>query len=327
MSRALLNCLTPNPDLPSWRIRHLQAREALAALGWRTTSARMEPVGQSLPRLLGRRLRRESCMVYKAMIPGWLHRRMRLSGTRVVLDFDDLVTHSVSGERVPNQQKAFDRAVGLARGAVCGNEFLASQLPDRLPRIVLPSPVPHEVPQHQVRCDGGPLRLGWVGLPTNFVHLERILPQLLEVHRRHPFRLVVISSERPELEGLDLEFQPWSSETQEACIASLDIGLMPLDHGSIYSRGKCSYKALQYMAAGVPAVASRVGMNEQVIEPGIDGVLCEESEWVDALSTLIMSPGSRAAIGGAGRARVLSRYTYPTYVQALAAFLDELHAV
>lgn len=326
MSRALLNCLTPNPDLPSWRIRHLQAREALEAVGWRTTSAPIERAEQPLSRLLRSRLQRESYMVYKAMIPGWLHRRMRLSGTRVVLDFDDLVTHSVSGERVPNQQKAFDRAVGLARGAVCGNEFLASQLPDRLPRIVLPSPVPHEVPQHQVRRDGGPLRLGWVGLPTNFVHLERILPQLLEVHRRHPFRLVVISSERPKLGGLDLDFQPWSSETQEACIASLDIGLMPLDHGSIYSRGKCSYKALQYMAAGVPAVASRVGMNEQVIESGVDGVLCEESEWVDLLSMLIMSPERRAAIGQAGRARVLSRYTYATYVQALAGFLDDLHA-
>jgi hypothetical protein len=158
------------------------------------------------------------------------------------------------------------------------------------------------------------------------VHLERIVPQLLEVHRQYPFKLVVISSERPNLEGLDLEFQLWSSDAQEACIANLDIGLMPLDHGSIYSRGKCSYKALQYMAAGVPAVASRVGMNEQVIESGVDGVLCEEDEWGDALSMLIRSPERRAAIGEAGRALVLSRYTYTTYVQALAAFLDEIHA-
>ncbi len=96
---------------------------------------------------------------------------------------------------------------------------------------------------------------------------------LRELASRHPdFKLIVVADRPPRLEGLPLEFRRWSLEGELECFRDIGIGLMPLDD-TPWTRAKCAFKLLQYMALGVPAVVSPVGMNRDVVAPGENALL------------------------------------------------------
>ena len=135
--------------------------------------------------------------------------------------------------------------------------------------------------------------------------------------------LVVISEESPDLPGVSIEHIPWSLATQERDLASLDVGVMPLAD-SPWSRGKCAYKLLQYMAAALPVVASPVGMNTQVLVDGENGLAAaSEDQWVEALTRLVCDPALSERLGAAGR-RTAERYGYPATAARWDPFLRRL---
>jgi glycosyltransferase involved in cell wall biosynthesis len=95
-------------------------------------------------------------------------------------------------------------------------------------------------------------------------------------------------------------------------VARYDIGVMPLDDGP-WERAKCAMKALIYMAAGKPAVCSRVGENPYVITDGVNGSLVEsEQDWIATLRSLIVDPARRDEMGRRGRQTVEERYSAQT---------------
>jgi glycosyltransferase involved in cell wall biosynthesis len=121
--------------------------------------------------------------------------------------------------------------------------------------------------------------------------------------------------------GLPMDSVPWSEQTEAQDIARLDVGIMPLVDAP-FERGKCGYKLIQYMACGLPVVASPVGVNRQIVEHGVNGFLAETPEqWATALRTLCADPALRARMGAAGRRKVEQHYslqvTAPRLVQIL----------
>ncbi len=121
--------------------------------------------------------------------------------------------------------------------------------------------------------------------------------------------------------GLPMASVPWSEQTVAQDIARLDVGIMPLVDAP-FERGKCGYKLIQYMACGLPVVASPVGVNRQIVEHGVNGFLAETPEqWATALRTLCADPALRARMGAAGRRKVEQHYslqvTAPRLVQIL----------
>ena len=112
---------------------------------------------------------------------------------------------------------------------------------------------------------------------------------------------------------------PWDGGREVAHVQALDVGLYPLDD-SPWSRGKCGFKALQYLACGVPCVASPVGVLGDIVRPGETGLHARsQEEWVDACAALLSDPARRAAMGVRGRALVEERYS----VRVAAPFLAE----
>ena len=110
---------------------------------------------------------------------------------------------------------------------------------------------------------------------------------------------------------------PWSQETEVAEVQSFDIGLMPLETDE-WSQGKCGLKILQYHAAGVPAVATPVGVNKELIQGGDTGLSAvTHHEWVEHILTLVDNAPGRERMGRAGRSRVIEKYT----VQRLRPFM------
>ena len=175
------------------------------------------------------------------------------------------------------------------------------------------------------RADAGrfrdPVRIGWIGSSVNLHELDVIAPALREISRTRRVVLVVISDEAVSVDGVVVENVPWSLDSQADRVADLDIGIMPLAD-SPWSRGKCSYKLLQYMAAGLPAVASPVGMNVEVVEDGRSGLFATETRgWVGALERLMDDPALAGAVGREGRKVVESRFGYPEQARRWKEFL------
>ena len=245
-----------------------------------------------------------------------------------IYDFDDAVMWG----RKPGwrgvvtrwrRSAGFRRALASVHGASCGNAFLATQC-GALPAAVVPSAVRLDVPRHHVREVAVPFRIGWVGRRTNLRYVRAIAPALQELARRTEVELVVVSDGPLELPGCRVANLRWSSEDEAAAVAGFDAGIMPLSLDDPWSLGKCAYKLIQYMAAGVPAVGSDVGMNRDLIEPDRNGLLARSgADWLECLGRLASDPALRARLGSAGR-ETAQGYGYAAVAERLTAFVTAL---
>lgn len=322
--------LSANPQAPSFRYRLAPAIAELQARGW--------PVKvQTLPRrrygwrLLTRwQLLRGSAVVvlHKLRLQPWEVRWLKAWQPALVLDIDDAIwlrQPSVVGQAAaaPRQRAAaFDAVCAAATLTLAGNQVLAERARQAGGRVqLLPTPVDARAyrPTREQRPPGG--TLVWVGLPGNLVYLEPLRPVFARLQERHPgLRLRIISSAWPDWPEVDIERVAWSSVREKVDIASADIGLMPLSDDA-YARGKCAFKLLQYMAAGLPCVGSPVGANCEVVLDGRTGLLADTPEqWERAIEHLLAHPDEAARMGRAGRQHALQGYD----MQVLAAQAADL---
>ncbi len=265
------------------------------------------------------------------LVAGWgaditlLHREMistfyTLEGlTRQprLLDVDDAI-HLFRGGRAAKQ---LAERVDLI---VVGNDWLAEAWRRWNARIeVLPTAVDTDcysvepLPEHP--C------IGWIGSRGNLRYLENIAPAMAELVRRFPtLSIAVCCDQPPRLDGLPIRYVPWSMPAEAGFLASLSVGLMPLDDGP-WERGKCSFKMLQYLAAGRPCVASPVGMNKDLLAQGDVGLAAAtQAEWVTALSSILSDHRGAEALGAAGRRLVETKYSLRALAPRLAHIIRGL---
>ena len=242
-----------------------------------------------------------------------------------IYDFDDAVMigrhRGLRGVWTRRRRRAgFARALASASAATCGNAFLAAQC-GQLPTAIVPSAVPLDVPAHAPRASARPFRVGWVGKNTNLRYVSELGPALAELARRVPLEVLCMSNGELDLPGCTVVNERWTREAEAAFVATFDAGIMPLALDEPWSRGKCAYKLLQYMAAGVPAVGSDVGMNAELIESGRNGLLARTpSDWIEALASLAGDAALCERLGRAGR-ETARAYGYSPIADQLAAFV------
>ena len=167
--------------------------------------------------------------------------------------------------------------------------------------------------------------IGWIGSAGNLRYLEAIAPALGQVVRRFPgVSIAVCCEEPPDLPGLPIRYVPWSPAAEADFLASITLGVMPLDDGP-WERGKCSFKMLQYLAAGRPCVVSPVGMNREVLAQAEVGLAATSSgEWVAALSAILADRAGAQQFGIAGRALVERRYSLEALTPRMAGLIRRL---
>jgi glycosyltransferase involved in cell wall biosynthesis len=156
--------------------------------------------------------------------------------------------------------------------------------------------------------------IAWLGVAANLQHLDLVAEALREVHRRIPYRLVIISSRpAPDL-GVPTDFVRWSPNATRVALTTATAGIAPLTDDA-WTRGKCAFRAIQYGAHALPTVASPVGVTPQVILAGKTGYLATSTEeWVEGLESLLRNPFRATQMGARALDRVRERYSDPVAV-------------
>ena len=151
-------------------------------------------------------------------------------------------------------------------------------------------------------------------------YLQLIASPLMELIDRGIIRFVAVGASNNVL-LLPVTRIPWSAQDEVAQLNQFDIGIMPLPD-SPFERGKCGYKLIQYMACSKPVVASPVGVNTQIVEPGIIGLLASTpDEWREAILTLSKDASLRRRMGEAGRQKVARNYSLANSASRLIELL------
>ncbi|WP_425250845.1 glycosyltransferase [Geothrix campi] len=213
---------------------------------------------------------------------------------------------------------------------IAGNTYLAERAwtagarrVEILPTVVdldrYPEPVNSE-PQ-----SAGPIRIGWIGSTLNESYLYEISDALARVHRQIAIELVVIGgSANFSIPGVPVRSVQWTQATEVADLADCDIGVMPLPD-TPWSWGKCGFKLLQYMGAGLPVVASPIGANCDLVDQGVNGFLAgSPQEWEKSILALAMDGRLRTSMGIQGRRCLVSNYTIQAVAPKLEALLSSL---
>ncbi len=245
----------------------------------------------------------------------------------LVFDFDDAIylRHDANKEiESKSRELKFKAIAKQADLIIAGNRILASEAErfnknvEIIPSAVETRGIPIKDWSHEAR-EG--VIIGWIGGAVNLGHLRLVEPVLKRLAKEHPIELRIICSEGIEMEGVKVRFILWSLETQEAEIARFDIGIMPLPK-TRHSEGKCGYKALQYMAAGVPPVVSDVGINSEIVEHGKEGFVARDmEEFYRYLKILIENKELRKEMGLRARQKVERYYSLSVVADRLSEVL------
>ena len=137
----------------------------------------------------------------------------------------------------------------------------------------------------------------------------------------------MISDKSLELEGVPIENEQWQLAREHTNLSNFTVGIMPLTD-TLWTRGKCGYKILQYMAAGIPVVASAVGANCDIVTDGENGFLARTNDdWVRQISSLANAPDLRKSFGARGRELVEKKYSLDQFCADYINLMREVAAL
>ncbi|MCC6372542.1 MAG: glycosyltransferase [Bacteroidia bacterium] len=244
------------------------------------------------------------------------------SGARVIFDFDDSIWLADTSpgnkkwEWIKKPEKFFTN-IANAHCVMAGNAYLAEKaLPFNKHTIIVPTTV--DTALHRPLTGfkkENVVTIGWSGSISTVKHFELLLPVLFKLKKRygHKIAFKLIGEKNYKHPELEVEAVAWSEATEVQQLNSLDIGIMPLPNDA-WANGKCGLKGLTYMACGVAAVMSEVGVNKQIIKHGRNGFLAENDyEWYNVLCELIENKSLREQIGKSGCATVLNNYSVEAF--------------
>jgi glycosyltransferase involved in cell wall biosynthesis len=262
-------------------------------------------------------------------LPATAERLLRASGIPYLVDYDDAWFHRY--DLHPNLLvrrllgRKIDAVMRHSSIVVVGNEYLAERAKHAgAPRVeIVPTVVNAErYRPRQVKSDTVPV-IGWIGTPQTSRYLLPLLPVFRRLKERVPLRVVAVGARPDDFEGSIVEVQPWSEETEVERIQMFDIGIMPLSD-TPWERGKCGYKLIQYMACGIPVIASPVGVNEKIVKHGINGFLASDDGWEEHLMTLLQNPKLRQTLGAQGRRDIEAWYSLQVQAPRWVSIIREV---
>jgi glycosyltransferase involved in cell wall biosynthesis len=235
---------------------------------------------------------------------------------KIIFDFDDAIWLPNTSEH--NHIAAFlkwhSKTAAICRWAYkvsAGNAYLAAYARQFNSRVVVnPTTIDtlhlHNKVKNQRTTE---FVIGWTGTHSTIQYLSEIIPILQELEKEYRFSFLVISDKKPPFKLNSLLFVPWNKATEREDLLRMNIGLMPLTDDQ-WAKGKCGFKALQYMALGIPALVSPVGVNTEIVDNGKNGYFCTRAEeWKKSIVTLLKDTELRESMGGEARKKIEINYS------------------
>lgn len=238
---------------------------------------------------------------------------------KIIYDFDDAIwltdkTSENFFQRVLRWRSKVSSTCKWSYKVSCGNSYLAAYAGQFNQQVIVNPTTIDTVHTHNPSLvksylNHQPLTIGWTGSHSTLKYLTEAEQALQQLEKKYSIRFIVIADQKPEMNLKSLDFIPWSKESEISDLSKINIGIMPLPDDD-WSKGKCGFKALQYMALEIPTIASPVGVNTIIIDHGKNGFLCSSrEEWVSALETLIQDEALRKSFGKNGRQKIIDQFS------------------
>jgi len=268
-------------------------------------------------------------MLFGPPVIEWLANRVLRQP--MVLDLDDATYVPYTSPTYGRFTKALkffgktDYLIRWSRTVVCGNQTIAEYVSSKGGHAeIIPTVVDLEkFRPHEPRDEAVPV-LGWVGSHSTFPFLESILPALAELAKSNSFKLKIVGSGQADVSvpGVEVENLEWKLEREVQDFQSIDIGLYPLNPDNNWATGKSGFKAIQWMAVGVPYVVTPIGAAAQIGEANVTHYFANtHDEWIAKLKVLLADAEKRRAMGASGRQHALEHYGVSAQADKLATVL------
>ena len=258
----------------------------------------------------------------------------RLFRRPILLDLDDATYVPYDSPTYGSMGRIFkwfsktDNLIKWADVVTCGNRGIADYVSSKGAKArILATVVDTDVFKPRPADNSRPV-VGWVGTHSTLPYLKTIFPVLTSLAKHYDFRLRVVGAGNDvTVPGVEVENLPWQLDREVEDFQSIDIGVYPIDgslYGGRWAQGKSGFKAVQYMAVGVPYVATPVGGSAEIGEAGVTHFFASsEDEWYRALEILLRDQSRRLEMGRSGREHALAHYTIAAHADILADALHE----
>jgi glycosyltransferase involved in cell wall biosynthesis len=245
-------------------------------------------------------------VIQRSFFPEYVLRKLK-GKTPFIFDFDDAI---YINERHPSNRKKAEIMIRYADEIIISSEFLnefCSQFNKK--GIVIPTPVETDRIKPGNKQAKKRLTIGWIGSTWTTQYLKVVEPVLERVNKEHPFIFLTVGGKDDfKLQTVSHINKKWSYDKENTFINEMDIGIMPLPDNE-FTRAKGGYKLYLYMSAGIPCIASPVGVNTSIIRNRENGLLAStEDEWTEALKTLLTDQQLRIKMGQCGRNDAIEKY-------------------
>ena len=233
---------------------------------------------------------------------------------KIIFDFDDanFALHQLANRKPQSRYYDYSKTakiIKLSDYVLAGSEYLkdyAMQITDKVAKV--PTSVDFE--RYTLKnVDAQKPVIGWIGTSSTLKYLEPMEDVFSQLRKEGAdFSVKIVCNKPFVFSSVETIYKKWKLEDEIADLKSFDIGIMPMPDDQ-FARAKCGFKAIQYMAVGIPAVCSAVGEN-LIIAQHNNGCLAvnEQQQWVEKLSLLIRDSKLRKAIGRRAREMIENRY-------------------
>lgn len=257
---------------------------------------------------------------------------VRRQAKKIIYDFDDAIMYRSSRHRnqdSPHRMNRFRAMIKSADAVIAGNSYLAEHAahfisPDRV--FVIPTIV--DVAEYGIKDytkDSTEFIVGWIGSASTIHYLAAIIPAIKAASKRvKNLKLKIVCNRFFNARGLTVVKKPWRAQDVESDLMTFDVGVMPIPDDP-WTRGKCGFKLIQYLAAGVPAIASPTGINRDIVIPGKTGFWAENlGDWENYIVELAENGKVRKTMGQAGRRHVEERFSLQTVSRRYIEILERI---
>ncbi len=261
-----------------------------------------------------------------------IERLLAKNKAKIIFDFDDAIW--LQNVSTANRHLAFlkdakktEQIISLSNIIFAGNNYLATHAKKFNSNVVvIPTTIDTSDHHNQVKTHKTKkkITIGWTGTHSTLKYLKLLNEVTPILIKNYDINFLIICDKKPTLNWKNQHFVKWSKTTEIEDLLKIDIGVMPL-YPTEWAKGKCGFKILQYLALGIPAVASPVGVNSKILQHGVNGFLAETvEEWIEYLSKLIESTTLRSEMGKVGRQTVIDKYSVEANKELYLKYFNEV---